>query len=60
MAWHGWKTIGEAQRYVEEANRIKLAENAGEKVIRGTGVGSPTDPVSQKDGQLTETKGAMK
>ncbi|WP_050044031.1 tyrosine-type recombinase/integrase [Bradyrhizobium sp. LTSPM299] len=33
MAWYGWKTINEAQRYVEEANRIKLAESAGAKVI---------------------------
>jgi hypothetical protein len=32
MAWHGWKTIGEAQRYVEEANRIRLAESAGAKM----------------------------
>jgi site-specific recombinase XerD len=45
MAWHGWKTIGEAQRYVEEANRIRLAESAGAKMR--TGVGSPPDPVSQ-------------
>jgi hypothetical protein len=22
MAWFGWKTIGEAQRYVEEARRL--------------------------------------
>jgi integrase len=50
MAWFGWKTIGEAQRYIEEANRIKLAENAGAKmIILGTGVGSPSDPVSQND-----------
>jgi hypothetical protein len=47
MAWFGWKTIGEAQRYIEEANRVKLAESAGAKVITGTGVGSPTDQVSQ-------------
>ena len=33
MAWFGWKTIGEAQRYIEEANRIKLAESAGAKMI---------------------------
>ena len=39
MAWFGWKTIGEAQRYIEEANRIKLAESAGEKIISGTGIG---------------------
>jgi integrase len=41
MAWFGWKTIGEAQRYIEEANRIKLAESAGEKIISGTGIGKP-------------------
>jgi hypothetical protein len=33
MAWFGWKSIGEAQRYIEEANRIKLAESAGAKMI---------------------------
>ncbi|QOZ32723.1 hypothetical protein XH92_14275 [Bradyrhizobium sp. CCBAU 53421] len=43
MAWFGWKTIGEAQRYIEEANRIKLAESAGEKIISGTGIGKPTN-----------------
>jgi hypothetical protein len=32
MAWFGWKTIAEAQRYIEEANRIKLAESAGAKM----------------------------
>ena len=37
MAWHGWKTIGEAQRYVEEANRIRLSENAGAKMRTGSG-----------------------
>jgi integrase len=25
MAWFGWRTVGEAQRYCEAANRIKLA-----------------------------------
>jgi hypothetical protein len=47
MAWHGWNTIGEAQRYVEAANRIRLAESAGAKIISGTTIGSPLDPVSQ-------------
>jgi integrase len=37
MAWHGWKTIGEAQRYVEEANRIRLSESAGLKMRTGSG-----------------------
>jgi len=33
MAWHGWKTIGEAQRYIEEANKIGLSDNAAAKMI---------------------------
>ncbi|MFB6448939.1 tyrosine-type recombinase/integrase [Bradyrhizobium tunisiense] len=37
MAWHGWKTIGEAQRYVDEANRILLAESAGAKMRTTSG-----------------------
>jgi hypothetical protein len=36
MAWHGWKTINEAQRYVDEANRIKLAEATGARIISRT------------------------
>jgi len=47
MAWHGWKSIGEAQRYIEEANRIKLAASAGAKIISGTAIGSPSNSVSQ-------------
>ncbi|WP_182915374.1 tyrosine-type recombinase/integrase [Rhodopseudomonas palustris] len=54
MAWFGWKTIGEAQRYIEEANRIKLAESAGAKLISRTAVGSPADPVSQNQTQAIE------
>jgi integrase len=60
MAWFGWKTIGEAQRYIEEANRIKLAESAGAKVISGTGIGSPANPVSQNEVQPIENTGAAK
>lgn len=41
MAWFGWKTISEAQRYIEEANRIRLAENSGAKVISGTAIVKP-------------------
>jgi integrase len=47
MAWFGWKTITEAQRYVEEADRIKLAENAGAKIISATAIRSPLNPVSE-------------
>lgn len=58
MAWHGWKTIGEAQRYVEEANRIKLSESAAAKMR--TDIGSPLNPVSQIDPQTIEKTGAAK
>ena len=44
MAWHGWKTIGEAQRYVEEANRIRLAQSAGVKMRTGSGNPQPGLP----------------
>ena len=57
MAWFGWKTIGEAQRYIEEANRIKLAQSAGAKIIAGTRAGSPADPVSQNIGEVIESTG---
>jgi integrase len=60
MAWFGWKTIGEAQRYIEEANRIKLAESGGAKIISGTASGSPLIQVSQYEGQPTEKTGAAK
>ena len=45
MAWHGWKTIGEVQRYVEEANRVRLAESAGAKMR--TGSGNPSTRVAK-------------
>jgi hypothetical protein len=47
MAWHGWKTIGEAQEYVEQANKMKLADNAAAKLISGTKIVSAVDPLSQ-------------
>lgn len=48
MAWFGWKTIGEAQRYIEEANRIALAESAGEKIVSRTGIGKPKNQFAKK------------
>jgi hypothetical protein len=47
MAWHGWKTIGEAQEYVEQASKMKLADNAAAKIISGTKIVSAVDPLSQ-------------
>lgn len=48
MAWFGWKTIGEAQRYIEDANRIRLAESAGAKIISSTGIGKPKTKFAKK------------
>ena len=36
MAWFGWKTLAEAQRYCEMANRIKLAQAAAAKMNANT------------------------
>ncbi|WMT77443.1 hypothetical protein [Bradyrhizobium sp. Ash2021] len=47
MAWHGWKTIDEAQRYCEQANKMRLADNAAAKLISGTKIVSAADPLSQ-------------
>ncbi|MGY4572573.1 tyrosine-type recombinase/integrase [Bradyrhizobium sp. USDA 3256] len=56
MAWHGWKTIGEAQRYIEEANRIRLAESAGAKIISRTGVGKPKTQFAKKQRKSLKQK----
>jgi hypothetical protein len=53
MAWHGWKTIQEAQEYVEQANRMKLSDNAAAKLISGTKIFSAADPLRQI-GEKTE------
>jgi hypothetical protein len=47
MAWHGWKTIQEAQEYVEQASKMKLADNAAAKLISGTKIVSAADPLRQ-------------
>jgi integrase len=60
MAWFGWKSISEAQRYIEKVNRVKLAHSAGAKIIRGTEVGSPNDPVSQNHTQAIDNIGGNK
>jgi integrase len=45
MAWFGWKTLAEAQRYCETANRIKLAEAAAVKMGQAVNKNvQPTDP----------------
>ena len=46
MAWFGWSSISQAQVYTKAANRRRMAQSAG-KLISGTGIGSPIDPVSR-------------
>jgi integrase len=53
MAWFGWTSISQAQVYTKAANR-KLMSRGGAKLITGTGIGSPSDPVSQNDVQAIE------
>jgi integrase len=36
MAWGGWKTLREVQRYTAAANRKRLAQRAAEKLEAGT------------------------
>lgn len=45
MAWFGWTSISQAQVYTKAASRKLTAREAG-KLITGTGVGSPADPVA--------------
>ncbi|WP_271542139.1 tyrosine-type recombinase/integrase [Bradyrhizobium sp. CCBAU 45321] len=46
MAWFGWTSVSQAQVYTKAANRKRMARAAA-KLISGTGIGSPSDPVSQ-------------
>jgi site-specific recombinase XerD len=59
MAWFGWTSISQAQIYTKAANGKRMARAAGE-LITGTGVGSPIDPGSQNDDQVTEITGVGK
>jgi integrase len=53
MAWFGWTSISQAQVYTKKANRKRMARE-GAKLISGTGIGSPSDLVSQNDAQPIE------
>jgi integrase len=41
MAWGGWETLKEVQRYTKAANRKRLAQSVLEKLERGTTNGKP-------------------
>lgn len=59
MAWFGWTSISQAQVYTKAANRKLMARGAA-RLITGTGIGSPSDPVSQNDDQAIEITGGGK
>src|SRR4029077_18985012 len=39
MAWFGWKTLEEAERYTQSVDRRKLAASTGEKIKIATPIG---------------------
>jgi integrase len=53
MAWFGWSSISQAQVYTKAA-RGKVLSQATGRLITGTGIGSPANPVSQNDVQDIE------
>jgi site-specific recombinase XerD len=59
MSWFGWTSISQAQAYTRAANRKKMSMNAS-RLISGTGIGSPSDPVSQNQPQLVGETGVGK
>jgi site-specific recombinase XerD len=59
MAWFGWTSISQAQAYTKAANRKQMAQSVG-RLISGTGIGSPADPVSQITYQPIENTGGGK
>lgn len=57
MAWGGWTTIKEVQRYTKRANRKRLALSGAEKLKSGTPIGKPSEKVCQIDPQAVDKKG---
>lgn len=49
MAWFGWKTASEAERYTRSADRKHASVNAGKKLISGTGIGKPEIQFAKRD-----------
>jgi integrase len=47
MAWFGWKTASEAERYTRGADRKRAAAAAGQ-LISGTGIGKPENQFANK------------
>jgi integrase len=59
MAWFGWKSSSEAERYTRGADRKRAAATLGE-IMLATDGGSPLTPVSQNGTQAIENVGGKK
>jgi hypothetical protein len=57
MAWFGWKTASEAERYTRGADRKRNAAAAGALVSR-TGIGKPDIQFAKKPRKALKTKRA--
>jgi integrase len=54
MSWFGWRTQSEAERYTKEADRKRLAAEAG-RLITGTGIGKPETQFAKSEGKSLKT-----
>ena len=55
MAWYGWKSASEAERYTRSADRKRASATLGE-IMSATESGSPRSSVSQNSNQPIEKK----
>src|ERR1700738_1038306 len=49
MAWGGWSTLSEVQRYTKAANRKRLAMQAADKLETGTKVANLTHRLANQE-----------
>lgn len=59
MAWFGWKTASEAERYTRGADRKRNAAAAG-ALVSGTGIGKPENQFAKKPRKALKTKQVLK
>ena len=57
MAWYGWKSASEAERYTRTADRKRASAALG-KIMSATDSGSPRSPVSQNSTKYLKGKGS--
>jgi integrase len=55
MAWFGWKTASEAERYTRGADRKRAAATVGE-LVSGTGIGKPEIQFAKKARKALKAK----